>query len=81
MRVVVLPKKELLDPQGEAIQRALHTLGFSEIRSVRVGKCIEVEFAQGNKEECHRRLQQACQELLVNPIIEEYVLEEPIAQA
>ena len=71
--VVVRLKPEVLDPQGDAVRRALGTLGFEGVRGVRVGKIIEIEVEDGAKpEELQARLRKMADELFANPVIEDY---------
>ena len=65
-RVLVRPKAGILDPQGQAVERALPALGFQGVRDVRVGRLIELEV---NDPE---RLPEMCERLLANPLIEDY---------
>ena len=69
-KVYVRLKREVLDPQGDAIRRALATLGFDGVRDVRVGKLIEIELdgAPGLQE----KLGKMADELLANPVIEDH---------
>jgi phosphoribosylformylglycinamidine synthase subunit PurS len=71
--VVVRPKPEVLDPQGDAVRRALGKLGFEGITGVRVGKVIEIELddAQATPD-LTGRLRKMADELLANPVIEDY---------
>jgi phosphoribosylformylglycinamidine synthase len=68
-RVLVKPKAGILDPQGQAVQRALPALGFTGVRSVHVGRLIELEL------EDPARLPEMCERLLTNPLIEEYEIQ------
>ena len=72
--VYVRLKGEVLDPQGRAVQKALDTLGVSGVRDVRVGKLIEIQLDptlhQGEKLDA--QLRKMCEELLANPVIEDY---------
>ncbi|RMG64549.1 MAG: phosphoribosylformylglycinamidine synthase subunit PurS [Calditrichaeota bacterium] len=68
-------KPGILDPQGKAVQQALHHLGFRAVESVRIGKLIELEVAAETREEAEALVQQACQKLLANPVIETYDIE------
>ncbi len=68
-------KPGILDPQGKAVQQALHHLGFSAVESVRIGKLIELELAVESREEAEVMVQQACEKLLANPVIETYDIE------
>jgi phosphoribosylformylglycinamidine synthase len=74
-RVRVTLKAGVLDPQGQAIGNALKALGFSGIGEVRQGKLIELELAETDPALAHARVATMCEELLANPIIEEYAIE------
>ena len=74
-RISVSPKPSVLDPQGQAVARALGALGFSGIREVRQGKLIEIEFEHTNLAEARARVEAMCKELLSNPVIEDYTIE------
>ncbi len=71
-RVFVTLKQGILDPQGKAIEGALHSLGIEAIKSVRQGKIFDIEVATHNKEEVRAHLQESCQKLLVNQVIEDF---------
>lgn len=66
VRVLVRPKEGILDPQGEAVRRALPALGFGGVGSVHVGRLIELEV------EDESQVEDMCRRLLANPTIEEY---------
>ncbi len=66
IRVLVRPKRGILDPQGEAVRRALPALGFAGVRSVNIGRLVEMEVASAND------IEGMCRRLLANPTIEEY---------
>src|SRR4029453_11500010 len=70
-RVIVMPKAAVLDPQGNAGRDARGHLGKPEVRSVRIGKCMEIEI-EGQSGELESRLHQLCRDLLSNPVIEDY---------
>jgi phosphoribosylformylglycinamidine synthase len=72
--VVVRLKPEVLDPQGDAVRRALAKLGFEGVNGVRVGKVIEIEMdeAHASAPDLARRLSTMADELLANPVIEDY---------
>jgi phosphoribosylformylglycinamidine synthase PurS subunit len=79
-KVYVTLKTEVLDPQGEAVRRALETLGFNGIKQVRVGKLIEIQLADGQSQAGEHQLKAMCEKLLANPIIEDFSFElEPSA--
>jgi phosphoribosylformylglycinamidine synthase len=75
-RVVVTLKKSVLDPQGQAVTRALGALGFSEVKDVRLGKLIELDLDTKDPKEARARVEQMCEKLLANTVIEEYRVEE-----
>jgi phosphoribosylformylglycinamidine synthase len=72
--VYVRLKQEVLDPQGDAVKRALVTLGFSGVKGVRIGKLIEIELdpAGASPEELKERLRKMADEMLANTVIEDY---------
>ncbi|HTP23898.1 MAG TPA: phosphoribosylformylglycinamidine synthase subunit PurS [Solirubrobacteraceae bacterium] len=65
-RVLVRPKAGILDPQGQAVERALPALGFEGVRNVHVGRLIELDVDDPDK------LPEMCERLLTNPLIEDY---------
>jgi phosphoribosylformylglycinamidine synthase subunit PurS len=69
--VDVMLKREILDPQGQAVQRALPALGFDGVSDVRVGKHVELTVQDGDPEAAARRMAEA---LLANPVIEEFTV-------
>ena len=72
--VYVRLKGEVLDPQGDAVKRALGTLGFEGVASVRVGKLVEIEVDDklAKAPDFEKRLQTMSDEMLANPVIEDY---------
>ena len=74
-RVFVTLKTGVLDPQGKAIGHALNSLGFAEVGEVRQGKVIDVELRGTDMEWARTSLQQMCERLLANTVIEKYEIE------
>ena len=72
-KVIVMPKAAVLDPQGNAVRDAMRHLGMPEVRSVRIGKYMEIE-VESQDGEIESRLHQLCRDLLSNPVIEDYEL-------
>lgn len=72
--VEVMPKPEILDPQGQAVLGALHRLGFTEVTSVRQGKRFELAVDGDVDEATLERLEQAAATLLANPVIEDHAV-------
>jgi len=66
MRVLVRPKAGILDPQGQAVERALPALGFDGVANVHVGRLVELDVEDPS------RLPEMCERLLANPLIEDY---------
>ncbi|WP_417693850.1 phosphoribosylformylglycinamidine synthase subunit PurS [Roseibium sp.] len=74
-RVIVTLKNGVLDPQGKAIEGALGGLGFDDVGSVRQGKVFDVELTGSDKAAAKAELEQMCEKLLANTIIENYSIE------
>jgi phosphoribosylformylglycinamidine synthase PurS subunit len=72
--VLVRPKPGILDPQGQAVESSLRHLGFA-VGEARVGKLVDVELATDDRDEALAQLQQMCEQLLTNPLIESYAIE------
>jgi phosphoribosylformylglycinamidine synthase subunit PurS len=68
----VMPKKEILDPQGKAVTGSMKNLGLPEIHNVRIGKHITLEIDADNAATAHDKVEQACKNLLANLIMESY---------
>jgi phosphoribosylformylglycinamidine synthase len=67
--VLIRPKQGILDPQGEAVQRALPALGFSGVANVHVGRLVELDIEDAEQ------LAPMCDKLLANPLVEDYELQ------
>lgn len=75
-KIIITPKKAVVDPQGKTVQNALAHLGYSGVTAVHVGKYIEVELAaDADPQAARQALDDACRKFLSNPIIEDYQLE------
>jgi len=68
----VMPKKEILDPQGKAVTGSMKNLGLAEIQNVRIGKHITLEIDAENEQTAHGKVETACKSLLANLIMESY---------
>jgi phosphoribosylformylglycinamidine synthase subunit PurS len=75
VHVRVMPRSGLLDPQGQAVEHALSSLGFHGTGSVWVGRAIELDVAADSRDEAEARARQMCDRLLANPVTEDYLLE------
>lgn len=74
-KIIITPKKAVLDPQGKTVQHALEQMGYSGIGAVHVGKYLEIELAGSDPGTARRQLEEACHRFLSNPVIEDYKLE------
>jgi phosphoribosylformylglycinamidine synthase len=74
VKVIVTPKAAVLDPQGNAVRDAMRHLGMPEVRSVRIGKYMEIDIV-GQNGNLESRLYRLCRDLLSNPVIEDYELQ------
>lgn len=74
-RITITLKPGVLDPQGKAIEGALHALGFGGVEGVRQGKFIEVEVAEDDPARAREEIERMCKQLLANTIIENYAYE------
>ncbi len=74
-RVHIMLKDGVLDPQGEAVRHALGTLGFEGIESVRQGKVIEIDLAEGDAAKAEAEVAKMCEDLLANTVIERFDVE------
>ena len=74
VNVIVKPKEAVLDPQGNAVRDAMRHLGMPEVRSVRIGKYMEIN-VEGKDGDIEKRLHSLCRDLLSNPVIEDYELQ------
>jgi phosphoribosylformylglycinamidine synthase subunit PurS len=70
--VWVMPKRTVLDPQGQAIQHALSSLGFSNVRDVRQGKFFVLDLDGSTRESAEKQVERVAREVLTNPVIEEF---------
>jgi phosphoribosylformylglycinamidine synthase subunit PurS len=71
----VMPLKELLDPQGKAVEHGLQKMNFKEVEDVRIGKHITIRLTAASKEVAQAKVEEACKKLLANPIMEGYQFE------
>jgi phosphoribosylformylglycinamidine synthase len=74
-KIYITLKPTVNDPQGLTIKGALHTLGFQNVNSVRAGKYIEIEVNEDDLPKAKEQVQEMCQKLLANPVIETFRFE------
>jgi phosphoribosylformylglycinamidine synthase PurS subunit len=70
-RVLIRPKAGILDPQGQAVERALPALGFEGVRNVHIGRLVELDV------EDPAQLPAMCEQLLANPLVEDFEIQPP----
>lgn len=71
VKVTVMPKQSVLDPQGVAVRDAIHHHGMPQVKNVRIGKYLEIE-VDGAADQTQEKLHELCRDLLSNPVIEDY---------
>ena len=71
-KIIVMPKRTVLDPQGKTVKHALESIHFKGIKDVRIGKFIEVELTGRNKAALKKKIDAVCHQLLSKPVIEDY---------
>jgi phosphoribosylformylglycinamidine synthase len=74
-KIIITPKKAVVDPQGKTVQVALEHMGYSGVQAVHVGKYIEIELAGTDREAARQSINAACHKFLSNPVIEDYHFE------
>lgn len=74
-KVYVTLRKSVLDPQGKTVQHALGTMGFPEVKDVRMGKYIELDLGAMDKAQAEQKVRVMCEKLLANTVIEDYRFE------
>jgi phosphoribosylformylglycinamidine synthase subunit PurS len=72
--ILVRPKQGILDPQGEAVGRALEHLGFA-VSGARVGKVVDLDVQADDEGAARAQVEKMCEQLLANPLIESYEIE------
>jgi phosphoribosylformylglycinamidine synthase len=74
-KIIITPKKAVVDPQGKTVRSALEHMGYTGINAVHVGKYLEIELNGADKETARKQLDEACHKFLSNPVIEDYRIE------
>jgi len=75
VKVFVTPRGGILDPQGKAVEHALKSLGFKGVGGVRIGKYVVLEIDAASAQEARAAAQKMCEQLLANPLIEDFRFE------
>ena len=70
--VKIMLHNGILDVQGKAVENALHSIEFQQINKVRIGKFVELQVITESQEEAKKIVEDACEKLIANPIIEDY---------
>ena len=74
-KIIIMPKKAVVDPQGKTVQSALAHMGYHDVGAVHVGKYLEIELCGSDKETARKQIDDACHKILSNPVIEDYRFE------
>ena len=74
-KIIITPKKAVVDPQGKTVQSALAHMGYNDVGAVHVGKYLEIELSGSDKETARKQIDDACHKILSNPVIEDYRFE------
>ena len=74
-KIIITPKKAVVDPQGKTVQSALAHMGYKDVGAVHVGKYLEIELAGNDHEAARKQIDEACHKILSNPVIEDYRFE------
>jgi phosphoribosylformylglycinamidine synthase len=72
VQIRVMPRRSLLDPQGQAVAHALSALGFADVEAVRVGKALSLSITASSPEAARESAQAMCRRLLANPVTEDF---------
>jgi phosphoribosylformylglycinamidine synthase subunit PurS len=75
IEVRVMPRRGILDPQGNAVAGALASLGFGEVREVHVGRLVRMDVSEPSQEAARERADAMCRGLLANPVTEDYEID------
>jgi phosphoribosylformylglycinamidine synthase len=70
--ITVTLMKSILDPQGKAVEHAIHSMGYGPVQDVRIGKHIQMVIDSATKEEAERITDEVCKKLLANMVMEDY---------
>ena len=72
IEVRITPRTGLLDPEGKAVEHALHSLAFDGVGNVRVGRLIRLKIRAADRDDAQRQVDEMCRKLLANPVTEDY---------
>ncbi len=75
LEIRVTPRPGILDPQGKAIHHALHSLGWTDVDDVRVGKAIHLELEAEDEAAARATAEEMCRKLLANPVTEDFTID------
>jgi phosphoribosylformylglycinamidine synthase len=78
LEIRIVPRRGILDPQGNAVAGALHALGFGDVTEVRVGRHVVVELQAPSADAARARAVEMCDRLLANPVTEDYEIEQVV---
>jgi phosphoribosylformylglycinamidine synthase len=71
-QVTIILRKSILDPQGKAVEHGIHSLGYTGVSNVRIGKCVEMDIDTSSRDEAEKISREISDKLLANPIMEDF---------
>jgi phosphoribosylformylglycinamidine synthase len=74
-KIRITLRKGILDVQGKTVENALHSLSYDNMNNIRIGKYVELSINAENLDQAHNQVNDACKNLIANPIIEDYTFE------
>jgi phosphoribosylformylglycinamidine synthase subunit PurS len=72
VEIRVTPRAGLLDPEGQAVQHALHALDFEDVDGVRIGRLVRIRLRAGSESDARATVEAMCRKLLANPVTEDF---------
>jgi phosphoribosylformylglycinamidine synthase subunit PurS len=75
VKIKVTLRKSILDPQGKASENSLHSLNYTAVKNVRIGKYIELDINETDEKKARELIDEVCHKLLSNPVMEDYTYE------
>ncbi len=71
-KITIILRKSILDPQGKAVELGIHSLGYTGVANVRIGKCVEMDIDANQRDEAEKISREISDKLLANPIMEDF---------
>lgn len=75
VKVIVTLRTSILDPQGKAVEHGVHSMGYTKVGNVRIGKIVDLDIDTTDREEAKRTAEEIAKKLLANPVMEDFVVQ------